>query len=162
VDHPLAKALLRQLIEPFHGSKVLGEARMLEFRIGAAQVVAVERAVRPHAPGEETAAQGAVAEGRNVVLSAIVQDTLLNAAFKQIERRLQDVQGRNSLEMLHLCDREVAHADCANLALLEEGAHGLGGLRQRLVFAGNASRVGFRVARRPELSDTDEGNEKLR
>ena len=59
--------------------------------------------------------------------AAIGQDTLLDAAFKQIERRLQDVQRRNALEPLHLCDREVAHADCANLALLEERAHGLGG-----------------------------------
>src|SRR5207248_9398863 len=68
VDDPLAKALLRQAIQPFHGSKVLREARLLEFRIGAAQVVAVERAVRPHASGEETAAERAISEGRNLVL----------------------------------------------------------------------------------------------
>src|SRR5690348_11227359 len=41
MDDALAKPLLREPIEPLHGSKILREARLLEFWIAAAQIVAL-------------------------------------------------------------------------------------------------------------------------
>src|ERR1700730_14649322 len=84
IDDALAEALLREPIEPLHGSEILREARLLEFWIGAAQVVAREFAVCPHPAGEETAAQRAIAERRDLVLEAIGQDVGLDAALEQV------------------------------------------------------------------------------
>src|SRR5262249_47397962 len=125
MDDMLAEALLRELIEPCHGGEILRESRRLKFRIGAAKIIALEFAVRLHPPGQEPAAERAVAEGRDVVLSAIGEGLGVNGALEQIVGRLQHVQRRNPAEALHLPDREITYADGAALTLLEEDAHGL-------------------------------------
>ena len=131
MDHSLVEALPGELIEPRRGSEILPEAWLLKFRIGAAKVVALEFAVRPHPSGQEAAAECAVAKGRDLVLSAIGEDVGLDAALEQIIGRLQHMQRCHPAEALHLPDREIADADGADLALLEQGAHGLCGFLDR-------------------------------
>ena len=84
MDHSLVEALLGELIEPRHGSEILPEAWLLKFRIGAAKVVALEFAVQPHPSGQEAAAECAVAEGRDAVLSAIGEDVGLDARSNKL------------------------------------------------------------------------------
>src|SRR5262249_1183148 len=124
---PPVVAVSGELNEPLNGGEILLEARLLKFRIGAAKIVALEFAVRPHPPGQETAAECAVAKDRDLVLLAIGEDVGLYAALEQVIGRLQHVQRRYPAEALHLGNREVANADGADLALLEQGAHGLRG-----------------------------------
>src|SRR5229473_2270747 len=82
VDDPLAEPSLRKAIEPFHGGQILRKARRLEFWIRAPQIVALEFAILPHPAGEETAAQRAIAQSRDLVLAAIGQDIGLDAALE--------------------------------------------------------------------------------
>src|SRR5258708_35419369 len=96
MDHVLA------VVEPGHGGEILRETRLLKFRIGAAKIIAIEFAVRPHAPGQETAAEGAIAQGRDLVLLAIGEKGGLDAPLEQIVGRLQHVQRRDAAEPLHL------------------------------------------------------------
>src|SRR5262245_40622755 len=121
MDDALVEPLLGKLIKPCHGSQILPEARLLKLRISAAKVVAFEFAVRPHPPGQETAAECAVAKGRDLVLLAIGEDVGLDAALEQIIGRLQHMERRHPAEALHLLDREIADTDGADLALLEQG-----------------------------------------
>src|SRR2546430_17172798 len=116
MDHSLVEASLGEWIEPRHGSEILPEPWLLKFRIGAAKVVALEFAVRPHPSGQEAAAECAVAEGRDLVLSAIGEDVGLDAALEQIIGRLQHMQRCHPAEARHLPDREIAAADGADLA----------------------------------------------
>ena len=71
MDDALVEALLGELVEPRHGSEILPEPWLLKFRIGAAKVVALEFAVRPHPSGQKAPAQRAVTEGRDLVFVAI-------------------------------------------------------------------------------------------
>ena len=91
MDDMLTESLLRELIEPCYGGEILREPRRLKFRIGAAKIIAIEFAVRLHPPGQEPAAKRAVAEGGDVVLSAIGEGLGLNGALEQIVGRLQHV-----------------------------------------------------------------------
>src|SRR5262249_30172993 len=91
VDHSLVEASLGELIEPRHGGEILPEAWLLKFRIGAAKIIALEFGVRPHPPGQEAAAECAVAKDRDLVLSAIGEDVGLDAALEQIIGRLQNM-----------------------------------------------------------------------
>src|SRR5262245_39168183 len=127
MDHPFVEALLSELVEPRHGSEILSKPRLLKFRIGAAKVIALKFAVRPHPSRQEAAAECAVAKGRDPVLSAIGEDVGLDAALEQIIGWLQHMQRCHLAETLHLSDREIADADGADFALLEQGAHGLCG-----------------------------------
>src|SRR5262245_48440637 len=74
MDHPLAEALLCEPVEPLHRREVLREPRLPELGISATQVVATELRARPHAPGQEAAAESAVSQHGNPVRSAIRQD----------------------------------------------------------------------------------------
>src|SRR5215813_7582572 len=121
MDDALVEPLLGELIEPLHGSEILREAWLLKFRIRTAKIVALEFAVRPHPSGQEAAAECAVAKGRDLVLSAIGKDVAFDAALKQIIGRLQHMQRCHPAEPLHLSDQEIADADGADLALLEQG-----------------------------------------
>src|SRR5215470_10583730 len=79
VDDSLVEAPSGKVIEPLHGSKVLAEAWLLEFGIGAAKIVAVERTAGCHAAGQKAAAKRAISERRDFVLSAIGQDLVFDA-----------------------------------------------------------------------------------
>src|SRR5499427_7881078 len=131
MDHSLVETLPGELIEPRHGGEILLEAWPLKFRIGAAKVVALEFAVWPHPSGQEAAAECAVAKGRDLVLLAIREDVGLDTALEQIIGRLQHMERRHPAEALHLLDREIADTDGADLALLEQGVHGLCGFLDR-------------------------------
>src|SRR5437763_11711497 len=119
-DDGLAEALPCETIEPFHGSEILREARLLKLGIAAAQVIALEFAVRAHPAGEQASAQRAIAEGGDAVLAAIGQNVGLDPALEQIVGGLQHVQRRNAAELLHMLDRKITHADGATLSLLEQ------------------------------------------
>ena len=84
MDHALAEALLRKAVELIYGGKILREARLLEFWIRVAQIVAFESGIRPHPARQKPAAQRAIAEGRDFVLTAIGQDIGLDATLEKI------------------------------------------------------------------------------
>src|SRR5580704_11393991 len=113
MDDPLAEVLLCEMIEPSDGGEILREAWLLEFWVGAAQIVAIEFGIRPHSTGEKTAAKRTIAEGRDPVLAAVGQDIGFDAALEQIVGRLQHMERRNATEPLHLVDRKVAYTDRA-------------------------------------------------
>jgi hypothetical protein len=48
MEDPLAKPRMRQLVQPIHGREILVKPRLLEFRVRAAKIVALECRVRPH------------------------------------------------------------------------------------------------------------------
>ena len=104
IEHPadrqlnnmFAEAVLRQLIEPLHGGKILGEPRRLELRVGAAQIVTIECSIWPHPPRQQAPAERAIAERRDLVLATIGQDISLDLALEQIIGRLQHMQRRDA------------------------------------------------------------------
>ena len=71
MDDPLIETLLRELIEPLHGGKILIESGPPEFGVDTAQIVALEHRIRSHPFGQQASAQRAVAERRGVVLSTV-------------------------------------------------------------------------------------------
>jgi hypothetical protein len=84
MDDALAKALLREVIEPFYRRKILREPWLLKFWVCAAEVIALEFAIGSHSPGEKSPAQRAVAEGRDLVLAAIGQDIGVDCALERL------------------------------------------------------------------------------
>src|SRR5712692_8428825 len=114
-----------------HGGEVLREPRGLEFRIGAAQIIAAEAGIRPYPARQEAAAQRAVSERRDLVVAAIGQDIGLDGALEQVIWRLQYVQRSNAPEPLHLGDRKIADTDGSDLLLPEQRMHRVGGFLDR-------------------------------
>src|ERR1700732_3063282 len=70
VNDALAEPFLRESIEPLHGGEILTEPGLPEFGIRAAEVIAVDKRLRPPPPGQQAPAQRAIAEGRNLVFVA--------------------------------------------------------------------------------------------
>src|SRR4029077_5432814 len=130
VDHPLV-ITSGELIQPSHGVQILAEARLLELRIGAAQTVALEGGVIAHAARQESATQGAIAEGCDAVKTAIRQYVRLDAALEEIIGRLHAMQRGDLAKSLDLLHREITDADGADLATLQKIVHLPGGLLDR-------------------------------
>src|SRR5580704_3559144 len=131
LNHTPAVAALSELIELPHGVQILRKTRRLKFRVDAPQIVAVERAVRAHAPAEQPPTQGSITESRNVIGASIRQDVRLNGALEEIVGRLQHVQWGHLTKALHFGDREIAYADGPDLSCLVKRAHGFGGFLDR-------------------------------
>ena len=131
MNDAFVEASTGKAVEPPHGGEILGESRLAKLRIAAPQIVADECCVRAHPSGQEATAQRAVAECRDLVFAAIRQQVGLDAAFEQVVGRLQHMQGRDTTELFHLFDREIAHPDGADLSLDEQCEHRLGGFLHR-------------------------------
>jgi hypothetical protein len=75
IEHPadrqlnnvFAETVLRQLVELLHGGKILGEPRVLELRVGAAEIVTIKCSIWPHPPRQQTPAECAISERRDLV-----------------------------------------------------------------------------------------------
>ena len=67
MNHPLAVALLREVIEPLNRSKILSKARRLEFGVSAPQIVTFELRIDLDPAGQQPAAERAIAEGRDLL-----------------------------------------------------------------------------------------------
>src|SRR6266404_5702536 len=130
VDHPLV-ITSGELIQPSHGVQILAEARLLELRIGAAQIVALEGGLTAHAARQESATQGAIAQGCNAVKTAIRQYVRLDATLEEIIGRLHAMQRGDLAKSLDLLHRKITDADGADLAPLQKIVHRLGGLLNR-------------------------------
>src|ERR1700757_1722692 len=97
VEHPadrqmndaFAETSQGELIEALHRVEILREPRLEKFGVAETQIVAVERRKRLHPPGQQAAAQGAVAQCRDLVVTAIRQKVGLDAAFEQVIGRLE-------------------------------------------------------------------------
>ena len=96
-----------------------------------AEIVTIECSIWPHPPRQQTPAECAISERRDVVCAAIGQDISLDLALEQIIGRLQHMQRRDAAEFLHLADRKVADADGADLSLPEQRMHCLSGFFDR-------------------------------
>src|SRR5262245_5211927 len=72
VDHTLAEVLMREAIERGDGREILGKVRGLEFGIRSATQIGCRKfGVGTHPPGKEPAAQGAIGQHREPVLTGI-------------------------------------------------------------------------------------------
>src|SRR6188472_1953177 len=102
VEHAARISLLSELIELLHGVEILPKARLLEFRVVQAEIIAGELRIGPHAARQKPSAQRAIAESRDAVLLAIRKHVALDRTLEQIIGWLHDVDGCNLSEYIHL------------------------------------------------------------
>jgi hypothetical protein len=131
MHNTLAVVLMGELIETSDGSEILRIARRLEFRVRQTKIVALKMRVLLQLAGQQTAAQRAIGQGRKTRFPAIGQKLLLDLALEQIIGRLHNVQLGDAAKSFNLRNREIAHANSADLPLVEECLHRFGGLFDR-------------------------------
>src|SRR5215212_3609705 len=126
------------LLQQAHQLEVPGEPRLLEVVGVAAPVVGREvlDALGGHLAREQPAPHRRVDDDADVVLPAVREYLLLDAAVEHAVGRLESLDGRYLPYPLHLGDVEVRDPDVADLALVLELAHGLPALLDVLVGAG--------------------------
>lgn len=152
-QHRLAIALASQFFQLRDRCQVLGEAGLLELRVGLAQVVAVEAGLGVHPSGKQAAAQRTVGQYDDAVALGVGQHVGVDGAFEQVVGRLHAGQRGELAEAVHLFRRIVAHADGEYLAVAAQALQFAGGFlvrhqRVRPVDLVQVDAIGFQPSQR--------------
>lgn len=83
-QHRLAIALASQFLQLRDRCQVLGEAGLLELRVGLAQVVAIEAGLGVHPSGKQAAAQRSVGQHDDAVTLGVGQHVGVDGALEQV------------------------------------------------------------------------------
>ncbi len=130
-QHRLAIALASQFLQLRDRCQVLGEAGLLELRVGLAQVVAIEAGLGVHPSGKQAAAQRSVGQHDDAVTLGVGQHVGVDGALEQVVGWLHAGQRSELAEPVHLFRRIVAHADGEDLAVAAQALQFAGGFLVR-------------------------------
>src|SRR5258705_9608279 len=99
MNHALVEVFASECIQLARCFQVFGEMGRLKFGISSlTHVVFRKLAIGTHGAAQQSAAKSAISEHGEAVAESVRQNVTLDFAFKEIVRRLNCVERRNSLE----------------------------------------------------------------